>query len=128
MKPSRAEQERTVKKYSDDILRVLEAVNMRVEHLEASTERLAGTVSDLRGAVLELKDSNMRICHGVLERADIFQQALDTTKENVQVLKDKQASRALCTAAQCARASLLRGCSVLPLRREPFVSANTRRR
>lgn len=83
-----------MKKYSDDILRVLEAVNMRMEHLEASHERLAANVGELRGAVVELKDSNIAITHGVLQRADEFQRALGTTSDNVQALRDKQARAA----------------------------------
>ena len=64
---------------------------MRVEHLEASQERLAGTVQDLRGAVLELMDGNVIIADGVLERASNFERTLDTATQNVQALRDKQA-------------------------------------
>ena len=87
-------QERTLKKYTDDILRVLEAVNIRMEHLEASHERLAGTVTDLRGAVTQLKDGNNALAAEIVERAAVFQGTLETAAGHVQALRDKQARAA----------------------------------
>lgn len=83
-------QERTLKKYSDDILRVLEALNHRVGSLEESHERLAGTVTDLCNAIVDLKDTNLAVSRTIVDRADAFQSTLETAAGNVQILRDKQ--------------------------------------
>lgn len=83
-------QERTLKKYSDDILRILEALSLRVNSLEESHDRLAGTVKDLTAAVVDLKDSNIAVSRSIIDRADAFQGTLDTASANVQILRDKQ--------------------------------------
>lgn len=47
-------------------------------------------MTDLRNAVVDLKDSNIAISCNIIDRADAFQGTLATSAENVQVLRDKQ--------------------------------------
>ena len=83
-------QERMQKKYADDMMRVLEAVTIRLERLETSQERAAEALTELKTTVGELKQSTEAAYRSVSDRASQFESTLGSAAENVQALRDKQ--------------------------------------